>query len=311
MLAESGDDLSSLEIPAEEPVEKKSAPKEESKSAPEPSKSSSSESKPSESKPSEAKSKPPGKGQKQKTVLPSVEILLHKHNLKAEDIPSTGPTGRLLKGDVLAYLNEISSSAPSEIASKIAKLSHLDLSNIKPAAKPAPAKAAAPQETAPEPAVSLNVPVSLAAVLQVQKRMQDSLGITLPLSTFIARAIALANEDLPFTTKSPTANDLFNSVLGLDNIHGTKTKNGAFAPQIVALPDLSGLRMTASKKADLFDDIVGIVKGKSAPKQVKTAVVGAENVFRLSVEREEEKRAKVFLERVKIVLEAEPARLVL
>lgn len=313
VIADAGDDISSLDIPPEEAVKQESTPKEESKSAPEPSRSS-----PSESNPSEAKSKPPGKGQKQTYPLyPSVEILLHTHHLKADDIPPTGPSGRLLKGDVLAYLNEISSSAPSEVAAKINKLSHLDLSNIKPAARKAsPSKAVAPVEEPAEQPISITVPVSLTAVLQVQKRMQDSLGITLPLSTFIARAIALANEELPYTNKTPTADELFNSVLGLDTIHAKKTKHGVFSPQIVALPDRSGLSFApkTSKKADLLDEILGLGKGKGVPvvkRHGALGVVGPENVFSLFVEKEEEKRAKVFLERVKSVLEADPGRLVL
>jgi hypothetical protein len=320
VIADAGDDLSSLEIPPEESApapkeeEKSSVPptKEESKSTSEPSKQSSLESKP----------KPSGAGQIQKYPLyPSVQVLLHTHHLDAEDIPPTGPNGRLLKGDVLAYLDEIAPSYPQELAARFTKLSHLDLSNIKPAApKEAPKKAAAAtaEEKLPEPPVNVAVPISLANVLEVQRRMQDSLGITLPLSTFIARAIALANEDLPYTRKTPTADQLFDSVLGLDKIHSvSKTKNGAFEPQIVALPDPS-LRLTrpasSFRKKDIFDELVSVKKSKTIP-VVKRAgalgAVGAENIFSLSVGKEEEKRAKVFLERVKSVLEAEPGRLVL
>jgi hypothetical protein len=40
-------------------------------------------------------------------------------------------------------------------------------------------------------------------------------------------------------------------------------------------------------------------------------VAATTNIFSVSVPKGDEKRAKVFLERVKIVLEAEPGRLVL
>jgi hypothetical protein len=248
------------------------------------------------------------------------------HHLNAEDITPTGPNGRLLKGDVLAYLDQIPSSYPKELASRFSKLSHLDLSNIKPAApkETAPKQESAPaveEEKAPEPPVNVVVPVSLTAVLEVQRRMQDSIGITLPLSTFIARAIALANEDLPHPRRAPTADELFHSVLGLDKVHHrTKlTKNGSFNPQIVALPDPS-LRMSSSprpakNKADAFDEIIGTTKNRTAVPAVRgpgaLGAVGAERMFRLSVGKEDERRAKVFLERVKSVLEAEPGRLVL
>jgi hypothetical protein len=245
-----------------------------------------------------------------------VQVLIHQHHLNAEDIPATGPNGRLLKGDVLAFLDQISPSYPKELASRFTKLSHLDLSNIKVAPPKEQKKEEAKEvQKVEELPVNVAVPVSLVAVLEVQRRMQDSLGITLPLSTFLARAIALANEDLPSTRATPTADELFNAVLGLDKIAALKTKHGAFEPEIVALPDPS-LRLAPQKrqkKADLFDEIVA-PKGKNVPVLRRVGAVnaiGAENIFSLEVGKEEEKRAKIFLERVKSVLEAEPGRLVL
>jgi 2-oxoglutarate dehydrogenase E2 component (dihydrolipoamide succinyltransferase) len=43
-------------------------------------------------------------------VMPAAQWLIEEHDLKAEDIEATGPGGRLLKGDVLAYLER---KAPS------------------------------------------------------------------------------------------------------------------------------------------------------------------------------------------------------
>lgn len=91
----------------------------------------------------------PGKSIKQTYPLyPSVAQLLHQKGLPAsesEKIPATGPKGRLLKGDVLAYLGEISASYSSEQSARIAKLGRLDLSKIqiappKNAEAPIPAK---------------------------------------------------------------------------------------------------------------------------------------------------------------------------
>lgn len=322
VIADAGDDISSLEIPAED-----TAPaKEESSSSASTAQEKESTTKAEPSKPAaESKPKTSGAGQKQKYPLyPSVQMLLHTNNLNAEDISPTGPNGRLLKGDVLAYLEQIAPSYPEELAARFSKLSHLDLSNIKLAApKAAPEKEAEPvkaDEKIVEAPVDVAIPVSLAAVLEVQRRMEESLGITLPLSTFVARAIALANEDLPYSRKAPTADELFDSVLGLDRIHprAQATTNGSFEPQIVALPDPS-LRASRpvrapSRKADLFDEIVGGTKAKSSPVMKTLGAVGAigtENIFSLSVKRDDEKSARVFLQRVKSVLEAEPGRLVL
>lgn len=329
MLADADDDLSTLEIPPEDSApksEKKSSPppKEEAKaSSPAPSKSESqSSSEPVNSTPSKSTHQ-----NKKYPLYPSVEALLHTHNIKADSISATGPNGRLLKGDVLAFLREIPSSAPQKLEERIAKLSHLDLSNITPAApKSSPKEVAAKEEPKAEKAVEvpvdLSVPVSLASVLQVQKRMSATLGITLPLSTFIARAIALANEDLPSSSrKAPTADELFDHIVGVSKISKSspKTKDGSFKPQIITLPDPSaglGFAKKAGKKSDPFDAIVGLSgKQKSALKSKSKVLesLGPENVFSLSVVKgtEEEKRAKVFLERVKSLVEIEPGRLVL
>lgn len=67
--------------------------------------------------------------------------LLHRNSLTKDDIPKipvTGPRGRLLKGDVLAYVGAISKEGPANIESIVDRLSHLDLSNIKVKQAPAP-----------------------------------------------------------------------------------------------------------------------------------------------------------------------------
>lgn len=155
MLADADDDLSTLEIPPEE-----SAPKYEKKAAPPPkeeAKSSSSAPSKSDSQSSfePAKSTPQNK---KYPLYPSVEVLLHTHNIKADSINATGPNGRLLKGDVLAFLKEIPASAPQQLEERIAKLSHLDLSNITPAApKPSPKEVAVKEEPNVEKAVEVPV----------------------------------------------------------------------------------------------------------------------------------------------------------
>lgn len=326
VIAEAGDDIKSLDIPAEESSQPPS-PKEEA-SNPDPAKTSKSQAEaPPTSKPSsDASATSPsksttGKAKKQTyPLLPSVEHLLHQNGLDSSAIDSitpSGPNNRLLKGDVLAYLGSISSSYPTELSSRIQKLSHLDLSNIKLAPPPpAPKTAAPPKAAAAEPARETQValPISMAAVLEVQKRIQSTLGITMPLSTFIARATEVANDDLPRSkTAKPTADELFNQVLGLNKIQGGV--RGAFMPQIQALSPKPISQAPAAKKSDILDILSGksTVK-KSKPASAISAIPAAStptNVFSVSVPRGDEKRAKVFLERVKLVLESEPGRLVM
>lgn len=314
--AEPGDDLSTLEIPAEEksPAPKKEAeapkesapvPKEERTSASPAKKSSSS-----------------GKAAKQTYPLyPSVQHLLEVNGLpksEADKIPATGPNGRLLKGDVLAYVGKIDNAYPSELASRFTKLSHLDLSNIKPMAKKeAPKKEAAKAAPAivEDLPVEVALPVSLTAVMECQKRVKDSIGVFLPLSTFVARATELANESLPRSKLAkPSSDELFNAVLGLDKV-SAKYSHGNFVPQITSLaPQSLATSPKAAPKSDILDLLAG-KKPSSKRSSSKTAVVGGGatgplNVFSVSVPKGDERRGQVFLERVKTVLEAEPGRLV-
>lgn len=145
LLAEPGDDLSSLERPdleAETPAPKKDEPKKEQpEPTAEPPKESKTESVPKAKETQPAAESKQGssevftKANPQQKLTPAVELLLHAKGISAEDafskIPASGPKGRLLKGDVLAYLGEINKGAVERVASYIKNKEHLDLSNIK------------------------------------------------------------------------------------------------------------------------------------------------------------------------------------
>lgn len=327
VLAEEGDELSSLEVPAED---KGTSPKQRAKKEATSSQKAEEEDSKEQSPASSAStSQPPpgapqaqgGQAEKQKYPLyPSVESLLHQNGLSAADaekIPPTGPQGRLLKGDVLAYLGKINKDYPSESSARLAKLSHLDLSNIQ-LAKPSPKPQTAEATAAPQPELptetEVAVPISLSAVIATQKRVQDSLGIFLPLSVFIARASELANEDLPASkNRKPTADDLFNSVLGLDKV--SKSSRGHFSPQITGLSPAPTLPASNIVKRP---DIIDMLTPKAAlPKTRKPARLGAlgvsadDNIFSVTTQVGDEVRATEYLERMKLALEKEPGRLVL
>ncbi|KAH8815899.1 pyruvate dehydrogenase protein-like protein x component [Xylogone sp. PMI_703] len=324
VLAEPGDDLSTLEIP---PEDKSSAPpkqesaKSEAQSQPPPSSSSKS----ADAAPP-AKKSPGQKAPKQTYPLyPSVEVLIHQLGLDAsaiENMTPTGPNNRLLKGDVLAYVGSIPESYPAQLSSGIEKRSHLDLSNIKivPSA-PAPAKpsAAAAEPIVEEEALEVALPISLKAVLEVQKRIQSTLGVYLPLSTFIARATDVANDDLPRSKATkPTADELFDEILGLNTVDSEFGARGNFLPQITALPQ-TPLGQQASlprKKLDIIDILAGKKQPSAVAVQSQSPVAGVSEVapvsmFSVTVPKGDEERAEVFLERIRAVLEEEPGRLVL
>jgi Biotin-requiring enzyme/e3 binding domain len=344
VIADEGDDISSLEIPSDDskPIskppenvkraeEEEGEPKQESKSTPSPDPTGTpSNPRPSRSAPASSSS---GPGQNTKYPLyPSVTALIHENHISDSDvakIPATGPQNRLLKGDVLAYLGSIASDYSSRQSQRIEHMSHLDLSNIKimaPADKPAvPTTEQAP---APPPVVATDVslPISLAEVLKVQKRIQDSLGVSMPLSTFLARAVNIANEDLPnLKDVNPSADELFDAILGLDTV---STTSRSYIPQIAALPVTAsaskGLAVRprmAGRQPDIIDILSSTASSRATsvrPTLASMSVAaaspwhgGATNLFTVTVPPGEEKRARTFLERMKTVLQVEPGRLVL
>jgi len=353
VLAEVDDDLGSLEVPEddsnpmeaqaeakeEEPQQKESQAEEQkqtssisARTSEKPADNSNAPSQPASPPKDEPTTSPTAKPQKGATTyLPAVQQLLHQngfHTSEADNITPTGPNGRLLKGDVLAWLGKINKEYPGQESKRIEKQSHLDLANItpvKPAPKGTPQGDAQAKSTAKEPEMpaetSLALPISLKAVLATQKRVQDSLGIWLPLSTFVARATELANENLPAPRRrTPTANDLFNAVVGLDRVNGPKVSRGNFIPQItgIAVPKPARAPGASRKKGGDIIDMLSSKPSKTSmprlPVSPTPAAVGISadgNMFSVMARSGEEARAAEFLERMKLALETEPGRLVL
>ncbi|KAI0180469.1 pyruvate dehydrogenase protein x component [Hypoxylon sp. FL1284] len=314
VIAEPGDDISKLELPADEKPAQKEAKKEEPPQ----------QQQAQEAAPEKKSSGPKRTGEKappQKYPLyPSVEHLIKENGLDESAISEmtpTGPAGRLLKGDVLAYLGKVPANRPEEIRARFDHNSHLDLSNIKIAAPKVPKKAEKEVAEMPIPEdLLVSLPISLATVIEVQKKMEATLDTFVPLSTFIARATELANDELPLPSNyKPTADELFNQVLGLDKA-SPKGSRGYYLPQIAALPSPSftGVAPKPKAKVDIIDFLSGSAK-KPAPRVQKagphSGISTGSNIFSLTVPKTEEQRAKAFLQRVKTVLEGEPGRLVL
>ncbi|BCR91261.1 putative pyruvate dehydrogenase complex component Pdx1 [Aspergillus chevalieri] len=247
-------------------------------------------------------------------LYPSVTQLLHEKGIPDSEIskiPASGPKGRLLKGDVLAYLGSIPADYPSTQAARIDKLAHLDLSNIKIAAPPAPKPEPVPEKMeapAPPPTTSVALSISLSAVLSVQRKIKESLGITVPLSEFLARATDLANEELPRSAaQKPSADELFDEILGGEPV---TTSRGDY------IPELNEVDAPVARAQPVQEDLIDFLAGKVSKKSSSSRVVSpveepAANVFSLTVPVSEEKRAKAFLDRVETLLTVEPGRLVI
>jgi e3 binding domain len=322
VLGDEGDDVSSLEIPKDEaPAQSTKA---EQAPPPETAKSDSKAEQEEVRTPPSEKPKPPGEPQKQRYPLySSVIALMHERGMDLSDadkIPASGPSGRLLKGDVLAYLGTINSSTPSEISKYLDHLSHLDLSNIKvaerqPQQKP-PADAAPQAEVPPQSgSAQIALSISFKAIREVQKRVHDALGVHVPLETFITRAIDISNTDLPASkSRAPTADELFDEIVGVNHVRDLET-HGAFLPQIIAVaPSRSTPASSRVAKPDIIDILTGVAPKPPTSSGLAGSPVNEStpsSIFALTVPKGEEDRAKIFLERVKTILQVEPGRLVL
>lgn len=315
VFAEAGDDIKTLEIPKDDQQAQQSSA-DSASSAPKENAAPEKQAKPTPSASGETH-------QQRYPLMPAVEHLVKQNSLSKEDVSKikpSGPSGRLLKGDVLAYLGSINAESPATISSLFERLSHLDLSNIKVAEKKvAPAAAASSKDAkAPKPEplpLEINVPVSLSKVVQVQQRIQETLGVFMPLSTFISRAAEVANDDLPPANRAPTASELFDQVLGLDKVKAAKGSRGIYLPQISAVPPSTLFEppTRSARKTDLIDTLASKPKKAIRDDGIPTVpgFSNGLNVFSLVVPREEEHRAHMFLERCKAILEEEPGRLVL
>ena len=239
---------------------------------------------------------------------------------EAAKIPATGPNGRLLKGDVLAHLGLIESTYPRKQSDRLAKLSHLDLGqNDRTTARQSEPQIQQQEQrsaTVPtEPDTEVAVPISLAAVKEVQLKIHNVLGIDVPLETFISRATDVSNYDLPRPDSTSTPDELFNQVLGLEKAQ-SRVSTGGFKPQMISLAPFSmpSVPTTSRAQYDIIDELAGNPAKKQQTLTSRPSTSGRStsvNVFSVVVPKAEEKRGKVFLERLKTTLQVEPGRLVL
>ncbi len=155
IIAEPGDDLATLELPEikssskGEPAKKQEPTKKEEPKKQEP--ATTKKSSPSES--SSSSSSDSVKADPKQTFFPSVASLLEANKISKEDalsnIKASGPNGRIVKGDVLAYLGRISQESVSKVSNFINSHAKLDLSNIEKL-KITPKEAEAKKEAKPE-----------------------------------------------------------------------------------------------------------------------------------------------------------------
>ncbi|XBW36020.1 hypothetical protein QEN19_001595 [Hanseniaspora menglaensis] len=136
VLAEEDDDLSTLDFDAltKTPAAKKEEPKKDELKKEEPKKQTTPPKTQAPTKSTESNSSIFKKADPNQTLYPSVIQLLHLNHISTEkaiaEIPATGPKGKLLKGDVLLYLQKINKDTYIKLHEYLQKGTVLDLSNI-------------------------------------------------------------------------------------------------------------------------------------------------------------------------------------
>lgn len=306
VIADAGDDVAALEMPADEQAS--SSTKQEKSN-------DSSVTTPRETSTSSKAERNEAVEQKY-PLMPAVEHLVRQHGLGEDDvrrIKPTGPNRRLLKGDVLAFLGTIKPEAPSSVSDRFATLSRLDLSNIKVAAAKAKDQAKASSQDAPAkkppppPPLEISMPVSLTNVLEMQKRIRTVLGVSMPLSTFVHRAANMVNNQPTPATRRQA--NLFDQILGLDE---AKRSRPAYEPELSPSPPPAAPR-TEKVALDIIDELAGSARNPVAQtKHVAEPVPSDDAGFlKLVVAKEEGRKARAFLERCKWFLETDPGRLML
>ena len=169
ILAEHGDDLSAVEVPQEDDIVER-PPKQPEIKTKEP-QTSSSEGSSSESE---------GKVHVTGSYSPAVLRLLQ--DFRIEDptrINPTGPQGRLLKGDVLAYTGAIAKQVPQTLKEILIKKGQLDLTNIKvrktETPPPGPPSMSAPLPKPPPEPSSVMRMVRVTELLRMQQKLSGTI----------------------------------------------------------------------------------------------------------------------------------------
>ncbi|KTW28502.1 hypothetical protein T552_01761 [Pneumocystis carinii B80] len=138
---------------------------------------------------------------------PAVLSLIKHYNITNPfEIKTTGPQGRLLKGDILAYVGAINRDFPLKLVKIIEEKEKLDLNNLK----------IKPKQPIENSFISIIIPVSLKSFLSMKESVNEKLNIKMELSDLMNKAIYKGTQKVPsiFLKKPSTQEILFSNVLG-------------------------------------------------------------------------------------------------
>lgn len=262
--AEPGDDLSTLEKPKTE-EEQKPAKAEPAADKPEPKKELKPETKQPQTSDLSSSDSVFVKANPNTKLFPSVELLLHKHHISAEDayakIPASGPLGRILIGDVLAYLGEIEESAVTKITKYIKSKEHLDLSNI----KIAPPKQEEVKKEEPAAPAEKPKPTN---VLSIEFTSELGEGVSKEKFKYaFERALEGAKRQtyaarFPQYARSPSASSLFEEDI-FDDLLVAPVSQDRFSVSDITY-NFIGESSGFATLADDFDDLLGLPSASAA-----------------------------------------------
>ncbi|KAG0269352.1 pyruvate dehydrogenase complex dihydrolipoamide acetyltransferase component (E2) [Actinomortierella ambigua] len=268
LLAEEGDDLSNIEVPKTSSKPAAAPAKEEQKEQPA----------------AKKEAPKPTPGQKAATpssdlVSPAVAHLLLKHHVKnVTEIPATGPKGRVLKGDVLAYLGMIK-ARPAPVPTRPQP------DTLPAASAPAPKKAGADagaaftdeatsgmrkviasrlsesKATVPHSYVSRDIGVD--NLLKIRQMLSDEFQVKVSVNDMLIKAASLALKDVPESNVQFAGGETTRQVQNVDISVAVATPKGLLTP-IVQGADRQGL---SSISAQIKDMAARAKEGKLRPEE--------------------------------------------
>ncbi|KAG0295474.1 hypothetical protein BGZ96_011657 [Linnemannia gamsii] len=260
LLAEEGDDLSKVEVPKSSGAPKAAAApaKEEKKETPAPKQ---------ETHIQQAASTPSSK-----LISPAVaHLLLQNHISDVTKIPSTGPKGRVLKGDVLAFLGKIKARPAPEPTIPQPKT----LPPAGKAASPADSKASTPapgtaytdnatsnmrkviasrlsesKTTIPHSYVTRDIVID--NMMKLRHLLADELQVKVSVNDFLIKAASLALRDVPESNVQFASGDNVKQLKNIDISVAVATPSGLITP-IVKGAESRGLQSISTTVKELAE----------------------------------------------------------
>ncbi|CAI2011784.1 hypothetical protein SEUBUCD646_0G04420 [Saccharomyces eubayanus] len=277
-IADVDDDLVTITLPQDKADTKK--PKQSTSKMPTPEKKEAGNQQRNETTKKETKRTNDSQASPEQTFLPSVSLLLAENGISKQkalkEIIPSGFGGRLLKGDVLAYLGKIPQDSVTKITEFIKKSERLDLSNIKPiqlkpqeneqAQKKVPSK----QEIPPlqfEEQLVFHAPVSVPF-----EKLRESLN------TFMKEAYQFTHEEPLTDANSKYFDPVFEDLVTLN----PREPRFEFSYGFIQIPKANNTQ-DAYGQEDIFDLLTGADANVSSEKSVEKDSFSGKNEYLLTL----------------------------